>query len=237
MEDENFLDDLNQQDGEAEVATPEPVKEPEEPAPQEQPPEPEAPKPEPGYVPIGAVLDERDRRKKLEAELEQMRQAQQPAEPFKMPDMFEDPDGYTAAINQQFGQRLYQSTLQMSERFARQQYGAETTDAAMQWAYAKCDADPMFNQQVRNSADPVGFAVQQFQRDQIVSNVTPDDFQQFMAWKQAQAAVAQPAPQQQAITPPARPPKSLATAPSAGNILTEAVQSEEEIFADTFARK
>lgn len=198
---------------------------------------PEPAKPEPGFVPFAAVLDERDKRKELQAEIERMRQAQPAAQPQPLPDMFEDPEGYTSALAQTFEHRIYQTQLQMSERFARNQYGEELTTAAKEWAIEKCNHDPHFNAKVRESGDPVGYAVQEYQRDQIVSSVTPDDFAQFTAWKQAQAGLAQPATQQEPTSQAKPPPRSLASAPSAGPAATEPVQSDEEIFAETFARK
>lgn len=250
MEDEQDIFDASFDGAEVEPKA-EPVTEQpqEQPASEPEPPAAEQPdtgnitvpiKPEPGFVPFGAVLDERDKRKKLEAEVEELRkQRQEPPQPVQLPDVFEDPEGYTSALTQTFETRLYQQSLQMSERFAKSQYGEETTNAALAWATAKCDADPYFNAQVRQSGDPVGFAVQQYQRDQIVSSVTPDDFKQFTAWKQAQAGLqTQPAPSAQvAPVTQAAPPKSLASAPSAGSVSTEPVQSDEEVFAETFARK
>ena len=240
MDDDDFLAEIGKDD-EAVVETPaEPVVETPaesvaEPVAVE--PAPEPAKPEPGFVPFAAVLDERDKRKELQAEIERMRQAQPAPTPQAIPDMFEDPEGYTSALAQTFEQRIYQTQLQMSDRFAQNQYGEELTTAAKQWAFEKCNTDPYFNAKVRESGDPVGYAVKEYQRDQIVSTVTPDDFKQFTAWKQAQAGLT-PAPTAQETPSPAKPPpRSLASAPSAGPAANEPVQSDEEIFAETFARK
>lgn len=242
MEDEDFLAEIGKDDDAVTIEQPaEPVVEtPAEVAPEPVAvePAPEPAKPEPGFVPFAAVLDERDKRKELQAEIERMRQAQPAAQPQPIPDMFEDPEGYTTALAQTFEQRIYQTQLQMSDRFAQNQYGEELTTAAKQWAFEKCNQDPHFNAKVRESGDPVGYAVKEYQRDQIASSVTPDDFQQFMAWKQAQAGLT-PAPAAPIDNPsPAKPPpRSLASAPSAGPAAAEPVQSDEEIFAETFARK
>lgn len=242
MEDEDFLAEIGKDDDAVTTEQPaEPVVETPaeaEPEPVAVEPAPEPVKPEPGFVPFAAVLDERDKRKELQAEIERMRQAQPAAQPHPIPDMFEDPEGYTTALAQTFEQRIYQTQLQMSDRFAQNQYGEELTTAAKQWAFEKCNQDPHFNAKVRESGDPVGYAVKEYQRDQIASSVTPDDFQQFMAWKQAQAGLT-PAPAAPIDNPsPAKPPpRSLASAPSAGPAAAEPVQSDEEIFAETFARK
>ena len=179
------------------------------------------PKAEPGFVPLATVLDERDKRKQLERELEQYRQRQQAPAPEPI-DPWTDLEGALAQRDQQYQTVLFQQKLQMSRRFAEMQHGAETVQEAIEWGRSKCDADPAFNQQVLQSDDPIGFALQQYQREQIASNVTMDDFKAFQAWKQAQATAqpvaaaipqAQPAPQ---IDTPA-PPRSLVSAQSAGS--------------------
>jgi len=196
-------------------------------------------KPDPGFVPITVVLDEREKRQKLEAELAQFRANQSQPKPATLPDVLEDQDAFTSALAQTFEERLYQQSLQMSERFARNQFGDEVTETAISWARAKCDTDTYFNAQVRDSGDPVGFAVREYQRDQIVQTVTPDDFAQFQAWKAAQAALqTSPAtPEPINPPPPTTPPRSLASAPSAGGIMTSVVPSEEEIFDEVMSKR
>lgn len=195
-----------------------PAEQPSEPAPVEEVPPgtvtiPE-PKVEPGFIPISAVLDEREKRKAAEQELERLRAAQAPKpEPI---DPWTDLEGALSQRDQQYQAILHQQKVQMSRRFAEMQHGKESVDAAYQWAVAKCDSDPAFNAQVFASDDPIGFAVQQYQRDQIASTVTMDDFKAFQAWKQAQSNPQSPipAPQASPATPP--PPRSLVSAQSAG---------------------
>lgn len=168
----------------------------------------EEPKPEPVMVPLQALHETRDEVKALRAKLEQL---QQPQEQPKSPDIFEDPEGYQAHLSSQFEQKLYQQTLAISQRFAEQQHGKEAVDQALAWGVERCNADPHFNAQVKSSPDPVGFAIEQYRRDQIASQVDLSEFQKFQAWQAAQAAT-QPAPV--AETPP--PPRSLASLPSSG---------------------
>lgn len=256
MDEEDFLaaveaDNANlpvEEPKEPEAPEPEAAEPIAEPAPAEPAPEPANPlappaveaKPDPGFVPITALLDVRDRAQKAEAELAQFRAQQKQPEPAPIPDMFEDPEGYTSALAEKFQAQLYQQSLQMSERFARNQYGSETTDAALQWAHQKCETDPYFNAQVRGSGDPVGYAVQQYQRDRIVQTVTPDDLAEFQAWKAAQAAIRAPQPVNPA-TPPAPPnplpPRSLASAPSAGGVMSQVAKSDEEIFDEVIPKR
>jgi hypothetical protein len=208
------------------------------PAPAETPAEPAQPeaRPEPQNVPITALLDERDKRKALETELAQFRAQQQPQQ---APDMFEDPDGYAAYQDRKVQAALYDTNLRWSERVATVEHGAETVGQAKEWGLARCDADPYFNAKVAASPDPVGFVVSEWKREQVASQVTPEELTQFQAWKAAQAAIQNPPPPSAAETPPPRtiPPRSLASAPSAGGIATEPEQSDEEMFAEVIPKR
>lgn len=190
-------------------------------------------KPDPGFVPITVVLDERDKRQRAEQELAQFRAAQQ--QPQAVPDQWEDPEGFQAHQDQKVQAALYQQNLRWSERIAASEHGKETVDQAKQWGIGRCDADPYFNAKVAASDDPIGFVVSEWKREQIAAQVTPDDFAQFQAWKAAQAQIQAPSSAQPAASPPPSrsvPPRSLASAPSAGGVMSEVVQSDEEIFRE-----
>lgn len=196
------------------------------------PPVAEQPKPEPQHVPITALLDERDKRKAMEQELERLRAAQQPAQTVEAPDMFEDPDGFAAYQQQMSYQTTLNAKLDISEDMARDKFGDEKVETAKNWALQQFAADPAFQKKVLSQRNPYRFVVEQYDREQMVSQVTPDDFAQFQAWKAAQTQLeAQTKP-----TPPAVPPRSLASAPSAGGISTEPIPSEEEMFADVIRK-
>lgn len=159
-----------------------------------------------------AMLDEREKRQALEKQLRDMQAAQpRPA----APDRYEDPDGYEAHQAALIDQRLYAQNLTISKRFAERQYGTETVAKVHDWVVEKCDADPLFNAQMRRSDDPYEAAMQAYNREEILAKVKPDDLAQFEAWKAAQAAAGQgnPVSPQPAVTPP---PRSLNSAPSAG---------------------
>lgn len=196
------------------------------------------PQPEVQHAPLAALLDERDKRKAAEQELARFRAQQPQQQPQAAPDPIDDPEGYSSFQDQKVQQALYATNLQWSERIATIQHGGETVTKAKEWGITRCDADPYFNAKVAASPDPVGFVVSEWKRDQIASNVNDTDYEQFLAWKTAQAQIQQPPATGPAPpTSPAIPPRSLASAPSAGTILTEPAQSDEEIFAETFARK
>lgn len=184
-------------------------------------------KPEPQHVPLTAMLDERDKRKALEQELERLRAAQQPQAQPNAPDMFEDPEAYTAYQNQIVQQARINDKLDISEEMARDKFGDEKVEAAKAWALQMFQTRPGFQQEVLGQRHPYKYAVEQYEREQIASQVTPDDYAQFQAWKAAQSQIRE---EPKAATTP--PPRSLASAPSAGGINTEVAPTEDEIFAD-----
>lgn len=257
MEDEDFLAAIEADNISAPVedeaepqAQPQPETEPKpEPAPAV--PEPEAlpapvepeARPDPQHVPITAMLDERDKRKaeaeranKAEAELAQIRLQQQPQ---ALPDMFEDPDGFRAHQESLVYQQALGTKLDISEEMARDKFGDELVDKARDWALGMFQNRPGYQQEVFQQRNPYRYVVEQYQRDQMASQVTPDDFAQFQAWKAAQTALQapQPATPAPAIPPRTVPPRSLASAPSAGGVMTEVAQSDEEIFEETFSKE
>lgn len=191
-------------------------------------PEPQAeakpePKPEPGHVPITALLDEREKRKELERQLrEYQAQQQQP----QAPDPNVDPYAYQQHLMQQVQQQVLDTRLNMSEVAARRHYGAELTDQAKAWALEKFQSSPAFQAEVIGSPDPYDYAIQAYQKEQIASQVSADDFKAFQAWKAAQAQIAAATPAAQPVQPI---PRSLASAPSAGGA-REVVPDEEEAF-------
>lgn len=171
----------------------------------------EGPKPEPVMVPLQALHEARDRARDLEARLVA---ATQPTQQPEGPDVFSDPEGFKDDIVGTMSEQLYAQTLNWSHKFAVQQHGPEAVEQAVEWGEQRCAADPSFNQQVRANPDPIGFAVEQYKREQIVSQVDHGEYQQFQAWKAAQAqAQQQPTLQQEQ---PQTPPRSLASLPSSG---------------------
>lgn len=195
-----------------------------------------APKAEPVMVPLAALHEVRDEVKRLKAEAEERNRQQQVQQPEPI-DPWSDLDGALSQRDQQMQQMLYQQKLQMSRRFAEMQHGKEEVEAAVQWAYSLCESDKAFNQQVLTSDDPVGFALQQYQRDQIASTVTMDDFKAFQAWKQAQGNPQPQAAQILALDVPSPvqpPPRSLVSAQSAGAPTPPKSDPVEEKLAKMF---
>lgn len=204
----------NQEPEAAVEPTPETV---EEPTPPTQP-EVEQHRPEPGYVPLNAVLEERERRQAAERRIAEF-EAQ--AKPQEVPDPFDDPAGYQRHFEAQLDQRLQAQRADMSYQFAVREHGKDKVEEARAWAMEKAKSDPVFNQQVgvvfQTEASPVDWVVQQHQRDALLSDIggNVDDWFTREAAKRGYVAQNAPAPAAPAAIPPASPPvkvpRSLAT--------------------------
>ncbi len=187
--------------------------------------------PEPGHVPLAAMLDEREKRKALEAKLAEVearqREAAARASAEDLP-----PEARAA-------QQRYADNLRISRKFADKAYGAETMAQVHAWAEARCDADPLFNQKMLASDDPYEDAYTAWRQDQLLNEVSPDDLDDYRAWKAQKAAQgAVPAHAPAAAAAPVRPPPaSLAHAPNAGGRgATEVPVGAGEAFKSLFTR-
>lgn len=220
----------------------EPALEAPQPAPAEAAPavEPEAPQPEqqPGFVPLAALLDERDRRQATEAEARRLREwrQQQEAEARRQPapDRESDPEGYEAYRDQRFQAAMYDQKLTFSQRMAVLEHGADAVKAAKDWYDSEGSRDPYLDRKVAASEDPYGVVLAEWKRQKVLSSVDPNDLDAFLAWKaqnQPQSAAGAPA------APPARPaaPRpSIAAAPSAGASSDPSVKGGDDTYREMF---
>lgn len=181
-----------------------------EPAPQAQ--------PAPGYVPIQAMLETRDKLKAAEAKLAALQPAQEP----ELPDAVMDPQGFAAFQAAQTQQAVLGVKLDISEDMARQRHGDGAVDQARDWALQRFQESPAFRDQTLGHRNPYEFIVQQFKAQTALSKLgDPSEVDAFLAWKAAQASVASPATAAALApaSPQASPPTpSLAAAPSAGGV-------------------
>jgi hypothetical protein len=203
-------------------------------------PEPEAMK----NVPLSALLDERDRRRiesdrvaLLEQQIREMTQASQPQP--QAPDPLEDPEGYNTFIAQQFEQRIINQSLNTSEVIARQAYGDDLVNKAQQWAKPIIESDPNYFRRLTSSAHPYAQVIADYQRatalDRLGDAKGVDDF---LAWREAQAKLTadpQPAAPAAPATNPI-PPRSIASATSAGGVSSDVIEGDDEIFDGMFKR-
>jgi hypothetical protein len=209
------------------AATPEPAQ-----------PEPAATEPEPvaaeaaqpvGVVPIAALMAERDKRQELERQLAQLA----PIEPPAMPsEQYLDPV-------QQLAVQQHQLRYQISEAKAEVRHGEDLVREAKQWAIQRAQQDPLFDARIDRAPDPFTQIVEDYKREQMLSQVTPEVFAQFQAWRAAQqqqpaTPVAAPAV---AVSPPPASMTSLKSVAQAGGVAppkAKQVVSEQEVFDAMF---
>lgn len=171
-------------------------------------------------VPLATFLDKRDEVKELKRQLAEMqaKQVQQPQEPVKIPDPYEDPDGFATYQQNLIQDQAFQLRLDMSGQFAEQAHGKEKVEAAVAWAQEEGAKDPFFGQRLRMQPNPVGWVVEQYNRDQFFKQYGSDPNALTALRQQPQAPTQTVAPQQTfapvSVTPKQAPPRSLATAPS-----------------------
>ena len=149
--------------------------------------EPEKPAPPPGdegKVPLQALLDEREKRQQYEKELKAFREQQEQAKAKspKLPDYFEDPEGYNAAVEkmiaervavteQKFQQQMSTAWLSMSERAAKARY--EDFDEKLAAFEKEAQTNPVLAAQMMQSPDP-GDYVYQTGKKLMALSTTPD---------------------------------------------------------------
>ena len=183
--------------------------------------------PPPGYIPMAALLDERDKRQKYERELETYRKQLEEARRAPPPapiDPITDPEGFEASINQRLERARWDAITSVSHSMALRQHGADKVKAAEEWLAGELQSNPHLWNTVQRQVDPYDFVVQQHQRTLRLAKIGDDDPESWAAkWaeqngyvkadQQHQAAPggATPSPNQ---TPLPKP--SLATARSAG---------------------
>lgn len=127
-------DDLfPEQEAEISVDQPELTPEPPEPAKVEA--EPEA-KVE-TMVPLAALQAERDHARTMKQRLDRLEAAIAAPRPLPVPDLLAEPERFQQYVEQTVSQRVNNVEAEMSERFARSQYGAEAVDAAFEAAKAQ----------------------------------------------------------------------------------------------------
>ena len=199
---------------EVQAETHEPI-EPEAAAPIVEPePTPQTHRPDAGYVPIGAVLDEREKRKALEQELAQYRQRQQP----EAIDPFDDPQAFAAQQQGLVQQAIIQDRFERSNEDAVEKYGEDKVKAAVDWATSRAQQNPTFAAEYMGKTRPIQWIVQQHERDVLMADIgDPSKLDDWFAREaakrgysaQSAPAAAIPVVAPQPATPPVKVPRSL----------------------------
>lgn len=140
------------------------------------------------FVPIGALLDERDKRKAAEARLAERPAAEEP----EVPDINADPQGYFNYVQEQNALTVINERLNTSERFARIAHPqGDLVDKVKEWATARIGTDQEFAGRILSDPDPYGAAIIEYQALQVqttLGGATLSEAEEFKAWKAAKAA-------------------------------------------------
>ena len=179
--------------------------------------------PPPGYIPIAAVLDEREKRQKFERELEEYkrREAEAQRKPPQPLDPIADPEAFERQLNERIEKVRWDAITTASLVAAVRHHGQEKVKAAEEWLQQELQSNPALWQTIQRQPDPYDFVVTQHQRTLRIAKLGDEDPETFaQKWAEANGyvkatqaqAVGGAAPSPQPILP--RP--SLASAPSAG---------------------
>lgn len=222
-----------------------------EPAPAAQP----TPEPHPEPWKEAKWWDEREKRQRLERELEERDRkiAELTQRPQERVDPIIDPEGWERQQQAFLKQREWDITTKMTRTFAVRQYGADAVAAAEAWVKQEYPLDSpkaaIFAEVLTAQDDPYDFLVNEHKRSLSRSKLgdkDPDDYAREWAlanWetlaqlRQGGAPPAgSPSPQ-----PPARPPlprPSIASAPAAAAVpKANVMQDEADVFSEVFSRK
>lgn len=176
-------------------------------------------------------LDEKQKRQKLDDENKALRAQVQEYERQHPTQLPSDP----VEIQRVIESARTSAVFEFSEEVARKEFGNETVQAAMDWGLQRAQQNPAFQAEYLRQKHPIDWAVKQFKRDKILSELgdDPDAFiEQRVAARlaalntapaaltQTQAPPATAVPPQPASQTPATPAptRSIANATSAGGV-------------------
>lgn len=149
--------------------------------------------------------------RRAEALEQQMQQAQQ----------YEQPEptlgDHLAQMQLTADQKIKATQVVMSKRMASAEFGADTVEQALAWAFQRCDADPQFNQKMWSSNEPAFDAVVEYRKAQTIAQLDQygGDIDKLIEAKLAERGGAQPSatPSPQATR---KLPGNFATGTNAG---------------------
>lgn len=217
--------------------------EPEQPAAPTEPEQPSSDQPD-RRVPLSELQSERKKRQEYEQRFtqiqqeaaareayyqQQLRQYQQPQQPPEDPDLFEDPDGFFKQRLDPIQQRLENTRLDLSEDRARERFGDDTVNEALQ-AASRMGILGNFAQ----GRHPYGELVQWFEREKTLNEVGTDPaaYREKLLQEARQQVLEEMKTGKSPGQPQPRFPTSLADQTSAGG--QGAVISEQGLMNEMF---
>jgi len=148
-------------------------------------------------VPLTELLNEREKRQKFEQEIAAERQRREalerrvneltakPAEPEKLPDIFENPQGYTQSLEQRFEQRLRMQEQNFSFRLAHRQHGQDFETAYQSLIREGEMGNRQAVQAVMQSPDP-GEALMRWHKQTTLFEKTGGDLDKYLQTQREQ---------------------------------------------------
>jgi len=199
--------------------------------------------PPPGYIPMAAVLDEREKRQQYQRELEDMRRKYEEAtrRPPQALDPIADPEAFERSLNERIERVRWDAITNASLVAATRHHGPEKVKAAEEWLQSELQQNPGIWQQIQRQPDPYDYVVSQHQRTlrlQKIGDDDPDAYAQKWAEANGYVKVGTQQPQSAGVTghsPPSTLPRpSLASAPSAGGKTSNVPVGPGEAFNAVF---
>lgn len=199
--------------------------------------------PPPGYIPMAAVLDEREKRQQYQRELEDMRRKYEEAtrKPPQPLDPIADPEAFERSLNERIERVRWDAITNASLVAATRHHGPEKVKAAEEWLQSELQSNPALWQTIQRQPDPYEFVVSQHQRTLRLQKIGDEDPEAWaQKWAEANgyikagtqqpqsAGVAGPSPN------PTLPRPSLASAPSAGGKTSTVPVGPGEAFNAVF---
>ena len=118
---------------------------------------------EPQTVPVGVVQE-------LRRELRELKAAQNKPQPAPVPDVFEDPQGYQAYMQDAVRSGVTSTKLEMSRFMAEKEFGAETVEAA----YEYFNAHPEQSAALLSHPSPFHAAVEYYNQQRVAQEIGSD---------------------------------------------------------------
>ena len=199
--------------------------------------------PPPGYIPMAAVLDEREKRQRFERENEELRRKYEEAtrRPPQALDPIADPEAFERSLNERIERVRWDAITNASLVAATRHHGADKVKAAEEWLQSELQNNPGIWQQIQRQPDPYDYVVSQHQRTlrlQKIGDDDPDAYAQKWAEANGYVKAGTQQPQSAGVTghsPPSTLPRpSLASAPSAGGKTSNVPVGPGEAFNAVF---
>ena len=200
----------------------------------------------PGYVPIAATLDERDKRQAIQREFDELKRKYEEAtrKPPVEIDPVTDPDGFRTHQEQQLARSEWNTLTRISKVWAERAHGKDAVTAAEEAIKTEVERNPGFFNEIQRQSDPYDFAVQWHKRQAALAKIGDKDPE---AWAEEWArqkgyvlnqpngeGVAPVAPAPATPTPLPRP--SLASAPAAGGSTPKVATGPGAAFGGVFSK-